>query len=84
MKALPDYIEFKEFPRIPFDEIFTAGTDDLIALLEALLDLNPCRRCNATQVGWFNNNKTNASEHRCVKCGFVYLTFIGWVFVSIL
>ena len=51
MKALPDYIEFKEFPRIPFDEIFTAGTDDLIALLEALLDLNPCRRCNATQVG---------------------------------
>ena len=52
MKSLPDYIEFKKFPRIPFNEIFTAATDDLLALIESLLDLNPTKRCTATQVGY--------------------------------
>ncbi|XP_072051090.1 cyclin-dependent kinase 7-like isoform X2 [Amphiura filiformis] len=49
MKALPDYIEFKKFPRIPFNEIFTAATDDLLVLIESLLDINPTKRCTATQ-----------------------------------
>ena len=51
MKALPDYIEFKKFDRIPFKDIFTAATDDLMVLIESMLDVNPSKRCTATQVG---------------------------------
>ena len=46
---LPDYIEFKAMPGIPFKEIFTAASDELIRLLTWCLTLDPSKRCTATQ-----------------------------------
>ena len=43
-KELPDYVEFKELPEIPFNNIFTAADDDLIRLLEQMLSIDPRRR----------------------------------------
>jgi len=48
MKELNDFVEFKKFPRIPFQEIFSAAGDDLIDLLEQLFDYDPLKRINAT------------------------------------
>ena len=48
--SLPDYIEFKKFPGIPLNDIFSAAGDDLLDLLGSLLDCNPVGRVNATQV----------------------------------
>ncbi|CAH1252831.1 CDK7 [Branchiostoma lanceolatum] len=58
MKALPDYIEFKQFPGTPLKDIFTAAADDLISLLGKLLCLNPSERYNcsqALQMPYFSN-----------------------------
>ena len=50
MKSLPDYVDFKKFPRIPFSEIFSAASDDLLDLLEKLFLYDPVLRIDATQV----------------------------------
>ncbi|XP_072166833.1 cyclin-dependent kinase 7-like [Diadema setosum] len=49
MSELADYIVFKKFPGTPLQDIFTAATDDLLDLLRALLLMNPCKRCKATE-----------------------------------
>lgn len=49
MKTLPDYMQFKFFPAIPMQHIFTAASDDLIALMEKLMAMNPLSRCNCTE-----------------------------------
>ncbi|XP_005103387.1 cyclin-dependent kinase 7 [Aplysia californica] len=49
MKYLPDYVVFKEHPKHPMKEIFTAASDDLLELLDSLLALNPSKRCSASQ-----------------------------------
>ncbi|KAK3782236.1 hypothetical protein RRG08_048694 [Elysia crispata] len=49
MKCLPDYVTFKEFPRHPMKEIFTAASDDLLDVLDMTLAINPARRCSASQ-----------------------------------
>jgi len=49
MKELNDFVEFKKFPRIPFQEIFSAAGDDLIDLLEKLFCYNPIKRLNTTE-----------------------------------
>lgn len=46
---LPDYIQYKNMPNIPFTEIFTAASDDFIQLLQWCLELDPTRRCTAAQ-----------------------------------
>ena len=49
VSKLPDYIEYKEMPNIPFADIFTAASDDFINLLQCCLVLDPTKRCTATQ-----------------------------------
>lgn len=49
MKCLPDYVTFKEFPRLPMREIFTAASDDLLDVLDLTLAINPAKRCSASQ-----------------------------------
>ena len=50
MKSLSDYVEFKKFPRIPFSEIFSAASDDMLDLLEKLFLYDPVLRIDATKV----------------------------------
>ena len=47
--SLPDYVAFKDMPGIPFKEIFTAASDDLLRLLTWSHVLDPAKRCTATQ-----------------------------------
>lgn len=49
MKTLPDYMQFKVFPGMPLAHIFTAATDELLALLESLLAMNPLSRCSCSE-----------------------------------
>ena len=53
MKNLPDFIQFKSFPGTPLKDIFTAANDDLLYLLDKLLQLDPLKRCSATEVCLF-------------------------------
>ena len=46
---LPDYVNFKEMPGIPFREIFSAASDNLLQLLTWCFVLDPTKRCSATQ-----------------------------------
>ncbi|KAL1445873.1 hypothetical protein WDU94_003545 [Cyamophila willieti] len=46
---LQDFIQFKVFPGIPLNEIFTAAGDDLLQVISSLLCLNPAKRTNCTQ-----------------------------------
>ncbi|KAK6179419.1 hypothetical protein SNE40_011784 [Patella caerulea] len=58
MKALPDYIQFKEYPRQPLKDIFIAASEDLLEVLESMLCLDPLRRCTAKeglQMNYFSN-----------------------------
>ena len=47
--SLPDFVDFKDMPGIPFSEIFSAASDDLLRLITWCLVLDPSRRCTATQ-----------------------------------
>lgn len=49
MKSLPDFMQFKVFPGTPLQHIFTAASDDLLALLESCLTMNPMKRCTCTE-----------------------------------
>lgn len=48
--TLPSYILFKTFPAVPMCHVFTAANDDLLALIEKTLQLNPLKRCTASEV----------------------------------
>ena len=55
---LPDYVNFKYMPGIPFNEIFSAASDDLLRLITWCLVLDPSKRCTATQAlksSYFSN-----------------------------
>ena len=63
---LPDYVQFKEYPGTPLQDIFTAATPDLLKLIEKLLALCPLRRCNCTealQMGYFKNKPYPSPGH---------------------
>ena len=49
VSRLPDYVEYKNMPEVPFGDIFTAASDDFIQLLQWCLVLDPTKRCSATQ-----------------------------------
>ena len=56
--TLPDYVNFKTMPGIPFKDIFCAAADDLLELLMWCLTLNPAKRCSspqALQSAFFSN-----------------------------
>ncbi|XP_065832772.1 cyclin-dependent kinase 7-like [Oscarella lobularis] len=58
LTKLPDYIQFKEFPAIPFKSIFKAAGDDLLDLLSGLLSCCPAKRLDSTQAlksSWFSS-----------------------------
>lgn len=58
LTLLPDYMNFKIFPRTPLHHIFPAAPDDLLQLIEKLLALCPLDRCNCTealQMPYFSN-----------------------------
>ena len=44
---LPDYIAYETYAPQSLRGIFSAAGDDLLALLERLLSLNPLARCTA-------------------------------------
>lgn len=55
---LPDYVQFKPFPKTPLKLIFTAAAEDLLSLLEKLFALNPLERvtCSeALKMPYFSN-----------------------------
>lgn len=63
---LPDYVSFKEMPGIPFREIFSAATDDLLRLLTWCFVLDPSKRCTATQalkLPYFSNSPPPTPGH---------------------
>ena len=55
---LPDYIQFKEYPATPLEDIFSAAGADLIDLLYKMFALDPNNRCTtseALQMEYFKN-----------------------------
>lgn len=50
MNNLVDYIKFKHFPGTPLKYIFTAAGDDLLDVVAGLLELNPAKRLNCSEV----------------------------------
>ncbi|GAB6028364.1 Cyclin-Dependent Kinase 7 [Chamberlinius hualienensis] len=62
--ALPDYVQFKPFPSIPLNNIFTAAGDDLLSLLHKMLAVNPLDRSTCTEalkMPYFSNRPAPAS-----------------------
>lgn len=66
LTSLPDYFEFKESAQVPFEEIFSAVTKDLIALLKSMFTFNPMARCTcsqALQMPYFGNDPPPTPPH---------------------
>lgn len=64
---LQDFIQFKVFPGIPLNEIFTAAGDDLLGVVSSLLCLNPAKRadCSQTlQMEYFKNRPPPSMGHQ--------------------
>jgi len=59
-RELPDYVQFKEFVATPLEDIFTAASSDLLALLAKCFHLDPNKRCTcsqALQMSYFTKNQ---------------------------
>ncbi|KAH0539670.1 cyclin-dependent kinase 7 [Cotesia glomerata] len=64
MTELTDFIQFKPFIGIPFSDIFTAVSADLLDLISSLLRINPSERCTcsqALQMPFFSNKPSPTS-----------------------
>lgn len=67
VKLLPDYMQFKSFPRTPLQHFFPAAPDDLLQLIDRLLALCPLDRCTCTealQMPYFANKPPPTEGHR--------------------
>ncbi|KAF1743472.1 hypothetical protein MXB_276 [Myxobolus squamalis] len=62
MDQLPDFITFKEFPKINLASLFSAAPKNMISLMEGLLACNPNKRLSSTQVPTFIFN-SKALKH---------------------
>ncbi|KAK7115796.1 cyclin-dependent kinase 7-like [Littorina saxatilis] len=72
VKALPDYIQFRSYPKQPLKEIFTAAGDDLLEVLDQMMALNPLKRCTATEslkMPYFSNKPHPAAGHQLPRPG---------------
>ncbi|KAG0169726.1 TFIIH complex serine/threonine-protein kinase subunit kin28 [Apophysomyces sp. BC1034] len=49
MTSLPDYIQFKTFPKVPLQQYFTAAGSDALDLLEKMLVFDPNKRWTAQE-----------------------------------
>lgn len=49
MSSLPDFIQFKTFPKVPLRQYFTAAGTDALSLLEQMLVFDPSRRWTAEE-----------------------------------
>ncbi|CAO3618707.1 unnamed protein product [Mucor fragilis] len=49
MSSLPDYIQFKSFPKVPLRQYFTAAGTDALSLLEQMLVFDPNKRWTAEE-----------------------------------
>ncbi|GAA5812159.1 hypothetical protein MFLAVUS_005609 [Mucor flavus] len=49
MGSLPDFIQFKTFPKVPLRQYFTAAGTDALSLLEQMLVFDPSRRWTAEE-----------------------------------
>ncbi|KAI8353305.1 kinase-like domain-containing protein [Choanephora cucurbitarum] len=49
MSTLPDYVQFKTFPKVPLRQYFTAAGTDALSLLEQMLMFDPNRRWTAEE-----------------------------------
>lgn len=49
MTSLPDYIQFKTFPKVPLRRYFIAAGTDALSLLEQMLVFDPSRRWTAEE-----------------------------------
>ncbi|CAO3633382.1 unnamed protein product [Cunninghamella echinulata] len=49
LTSLPDYIQFKPFPKVPLHQYLTAASNDAISLLEKMLVFDPNRRWTAEE-----------------------------------
>lgn len=69
---LPQYIQFKYQPGVPFRDIFTAATDDLLDLLTSMLSLDPLKRCDCTaalKMPYFSNRPAPTKPEFLPKVG---------------
>ena len=58
MTSLPNFAQLTQFPGTPVKDIFTTVADNLLALLDKLLAINPLNRCTASealQMPYFSN-----------------------------
>ena len=70
MTLLPDYLEFKRYPKPPVKSLFTAASDDALDLLERLLSYDPNRRptvIEALQHPYFTNSPRPTAPARLPK-----------------
>ncbi|KAI8987018.1 kinase-like domain-containing protein, partial [Pilobolus umbonatus] len=49
MTSLPDFIQFKSFPKVPLRQYFTAAGSDALSLLEQMLVFDPNKRWTAEE-----------------------------------
>ncbi len=49
MSSLPDFIQFKTFPKVPLRQYFTAAGVDALSLLEQMLVFDPNKRWTAEE-----------------------------------
>jgi serine/threonine protein kinase len=47
LKAVPSYIDFPPSPAVPFANIFSAASDDMLALIAEMFKFGPTSRCTA-------------------------------------
>ena len=62
MKTFSDYIEFKQIDPKPLRTIFSTSKPDELDVLERIMQLDPKRRPDASQVKAFLSKKKSSSE----------------------
>ncbi|ORE09826.1 Pkinase-domain-containing protein [Rhizopus microsporus var. microsporus] len=70
MTALPDYIPFKVFPKVPLRQYFTAAGVDALSLLEQMLVFDPNKRWTAEEClkhSYFKNVPLPTSPEKLPK-----------------